>query len=594
VAGVRCLSSSRQWPRVHSGIAALAAFGSPRGAKPRLPPMQMDASLVLTTLAAAGAAGAAGPTALRRWQLSRAKHRSLSGHARIARAIARLVPGYAYDEAAFFAVDGAPAEVRAARRLGLLRLAAEARERHPRSLAATEAARPLISDLQFTGRYRVPFPFGPVLRRHLGVGAFAQATEGFEIEDLDGRRFIDLTGSYGVNVFGHAFYKRCIEEGHAKAAALGAVLGPYHPVVLANVRRIAELAGMDEVSLHMSGTEAVMQAVRLARYHTGRSHVVRFCGAYHGWWDDVQPGPGNPGPPTRTYTLEEMSERTLAVLATRRDIACVLVNPIQALHPNRPAPTDSALIEGRRDMHFDRAAYTAWLARLREVCTRRGIALVMDEVFMGFRLAPGGAQQHFGVRADLVTYGKTLGGGLPVGVLAGRAAWMRRFRDDRPADICFARGTFNAHPHVMGAMDAFLTRLATPEVQALYEGADERFDAYVARLNARLEAEALPLRIANLQSVWTVLCTAPSRYHWMLQFYLRAHGLWLSWVGSGRIVWPLNLDEATFETFCDRFVAAATAMRADGWWWQAPQASGRAMRRGVLFEMLGHRFGLRG
>ena len=97
---------------------------------------------------------------------------------------------------------------------------------------------------------------------------------------------------------------------------------------------------MDEVSFHMSGTEAVMQAVRLARYHARRSHIVRFCGAYHGWWNDVQPGLGNPSPVRETYTLAEMYERTLHVLRTRRDIACVLVNPLQALHPNAgPRPT---------------------------------------------------------------------------------------------------------------------------------------------------------------------------------------------------------------------------------------------------------------
>jgi glutamate-1-semialdehyde 2,1-aminomutase len=164
----------------------------------------------------------------------------------------------------------------------------------------------------------------------------------------------------------------------------------------------------------MSGTEAVMQAVRLARYHTRRTHLVRFCGAYHGWWEDVQPGPGNPAPPRETYTLKDMDERSLQVLRTRRDVACVLVNPLQALHPNANAPGDSSLVDSSRRAGFDRAAYTAWLKRLREVCSERGIVLIFDEVFLGFRLAPGGAQEYFGVRADLVTYGKTLGGGLPV------------------------------------------------------------------------------------------------------------------------------------------------------------------------------------
>ena len=102
--------------------------------------------------------------------------------------------------------------------------------------------------------------------------------------------FHDLTGSYGVNIFGNDFYKECIAEGEKRAHALGPVLGSYHPVVTDNVRRLCEISGLDEVSFHMSGTEAVMQAVRLARYHTRRTHLVRFAGAYHGWWGDVQPG----------------------------------------------------------------------------------------------------------------------------------------------------------------------------------------------------------------------------------------------------------------------------------------------------------------
>ena len=239
---------------------------------------------------------------------------------------------------------------------------------------------------------------------------------------------------------------------------------PYHPVVADNVRRLKEISGLDEVSFHMSGTEAVMQAVRLARYHTRRSHLVRFCGAYHGWWGDVQPGVGNPLPARETYTLKDMSEDALHVLRTRNDIACVLVNPLQALHPNGSAPADTSLVDSARHAQFDKATYAEWLKRLRAVCTERNIVLIFDEVFVGFRLAPGGAQEYFGVRADLVTYGKTVGGGFPVGVVCGRNDLMKRFRDDRPADICFARGTFNSHPVVMGAMNEFLRHLETPQV----------------------------------------------------------------------------------------------------------------------------------
>ena len=236
-----------------------------------------------------------------------------------------------------------------------------------------------------------------------------------------------MTGSYGVNVFGYDFYKECIDAGAARVRKLGPVLGAYHPLTSQNVQRLLATSGLDEVSFHMSGTEAVMQAVRLARYHTRRSHLVRFCGAYHGWWGDVQPGVGNPVAARETYTLKDMDAAALKVLRTRRDIACVLVNPLQALHPNTGAPGDSTLLDSGRKAHFDRGAYTTWLKDLREVCTERGIALIFDEVFVGLRLAPGGAQEYFGLRADMVTYGKTVAGGLPVGVLCGRHELMRRF-----------------------------------------------------------------------------------------------------------------------------------------------------------------------
>jgi glutamate-1-semialdehyde 2,1-aminomutase len=545
----------------------------------------MTETLALSALAAAAAASVL--PLHRRLQLSRAKHPSLTGHARMAKRVAALVPGYAYDEAAFFGCDSAPAEVVAQRRDGFRRLAATLEARHPRSVALTRQARESVSDLQFTGAYRVPFPFSRYLRQHLAIGSFVERTTGVTMTDLDGVEFIDLTGSYGVNVFGHDFYKSCIAEGSARAAALGPVLGSYHPAVAFNVEELRRISGLDEVSFHMSGTEAVMQAVRLARYHTRRPYLVRFCGAYHGWWDDVQPGPGNPMPPGRTYTLREMDERTLQVLRTRRDIACVLVNPLQALHPNAPAPGDSGLVDSSRTAHFDRPAYTAWLQRLREVCTERGIVLIFDEVFLGFRLAPGGAQAYFGVKADLVTYGKTLGGGLPVGVVCGRRDLMKRYREDRPADICFARGTFNSHPYVMTAMQVFLERLRTPALLALYEGLDETWSSRAAHLNERLAAAGLPVRVANLSTVWTVLYTQPSRYNWMLQFYLREQRLALSWVGSGRLIFSLNFTEADVDEVARRFVAAAEAMRADGWWHQAG-LSNQAIRRGVLREMLAH------
>jgi glutamate-1-semialdehyde 2,1-aminomutase len=549
------------------------------------------AMLALSALAAIALAMAL--LALRtRLELSRAKHRSLSGHVRMARRVAALIPFYDYDEAHFFRCDDAPAEIAARRRAGFMRLADLYRERFAQTIARTAEVAAGISDLQFTDAYRVPFQFSRFVRAHLTAGAFVQSSDGVTLTDLDGNHSYDLTGSYGVNVLGYDFYKDCMERGQARVRELGPVLGAYHPVIAANVERLKEISGLDEVSFHMSGTEAVMQAVRLARYHTRRSHVVRFCGAYHGWWGDVAPGLGNPMPAHETYTLAEMSDATLRVLRRRRDIACVLVNPLQGLHPNAGAPADSGLVDSSRAAHFDRAAYTDWLARLRAVCSERNIVLIFDEVFVGFRIAAGGAQEYFGVAADLVTYGKTLGGGLPIGVLCGRKALMKRFRDDRPADVCFARGTFNSHPYVMAAMHEFLERLAMPEVRALYRDLDAVWDRRAQRLNQRLRDERLPVQVANLSSIWTVCYTQPSRYNWMLQYYLRAEGLALSWIGTGRLIFSLNYTDADFDAVADRIVAAARAMQQDGWWWSDPKTTNKSIKRRILREIIAHRFSL--
>ena len=537
-----------------------------------------------TTWLSLGALATLAPSIYQRLQLSRAKHRSLAGHSRMAKRLARWLPGYHFDEQMFFQCDNSPRDVQERRRDAFYKIAGVLQARHPLSIEASASARVHISDMQFISAYRVPFQFSPLVQEHLKVGSFLQSATGVHVTDLDGQSFYDLTGSYGVNVFGVDFYKKTMSEGLALTQELGPVLGAYHPCVTRTVARLKHISGMDEVSFHMSGTEAVMQAVRLARYHTRRKNLVRFCGAYHGWWEDVQPGPGNPMPPRETYTLSDMSERSLDVLRTRKDIACVLVNPLQALHPNVNAPGDSTLVDSSRKAAYDRQAYTTWLHQLRQVCTERGIALIFDEVFLGFRLAKGGAQEYFGVQADMVTYGKTLGGGFPVGVVCGKANWMHRFHPDRPADICFARGTFKEHPAVMGAMSAFLDQLETPEITALYEGLDERWNARAQRFNDTMQSHGLPLRAANMSSVWTLYYTQPRRYNWMLQYYLRVQGLALSWVGTGRLIFSLNYSDADFDAVLQRFVIAATQMQSDGWWWTSPELTNKSIRRSILKE----------
>ncbi|MEM8768703.1 MAG: aminotransferase class III-fold pyridoxal phosphate-dependent enzyme [Pseudomonadota bacterium] len=525
-----------------------------------------------------------------RLRLSRAKHPSIAGHAKISKRLARLLPFYEYTAETAFASDGAASEVVAKRRQAFDQLADSLAAAAPKTIAASNALEPHLSDMQFTNAYRVPFQYRRLAAERFPPGALAVATDGVKIQNLDGNWSYDVGGSYGVNLLGYDFYKGCIERAAERVRDLGPVLGPYHQIIAENVRLLREISGLDQVSFHMSGTEAVMQAVALARYHTGKTHLVQFTGAYHGWWDGVQPGVGGQRRTSDVYLLEDMSEATLKVLRTRKDIACVLVNPLQALHPNRSATNDAMLIASDRSAGFDREGYQAWLQALRRICTKRGIVLLFDEVFVGFRLGLGGAQEYFGVKADMVTYGKSLGGGLPVGVVCGKAHLMRRYKANNPADICFARGTFNSHPYVLAAMNEFLRYATSAEFARDIALADGLWSARAANLNDRFQEAGVPIRVHNLSSIWILTYEQPGRYNWMLQYYLRAEGLALAWVGTGRFIFSHNYTDADFEAVADRFVSAATRMRADGWW-SAPEAlSNGAIKKQVFRETLASRF----
>jgi len=434
----------------------------------------------------------------------------------------------------------------------------------------------------------VPFQFSRFVREHLSAGAFVQSSSGVTLTDLDGNRFYDLTGSYGVNVFGYDFYKECIEAGTQRVRDLGPVLGAYHPVIATNVQRLKEISGQDEVSFHMSAQRRLCKRCGLPLPHKPVSFGA-FLRRLSWMVGGCATGYRQSRPSGEYLHFERHVEDSLRVLRNRRDIACVLINPLQALHPNAGAFSDSSLVDSARCTNFDKEAYTDWLKRLRAVCTERNIVLIFDEVFVGFRLALGGAQEYFGIRADIVTYGKTLGGGLPIGVVCGRKDLMKRYRDDRPADICFARGTFNSHPYVMGAMSAFLERIESPEIRKLYGTLDSVWNNRAEQFNRRLRDEGLPVQVANMSSIWSVVYTRPSRYNWMLQYYLRAEGLALSWIGTGRFIFSLNYTDADFEAVTSKFVTAARAMQQDGWWWSYPLATNTSIRRQILREMVVHR-----
>ena len=507
----------------------------------------------------------------------------------MSRLAARLVPYYEYDGDTAFACDGAAGDIVARRKAAYSRLRDALGSKAPNSLDVSRALEPAISDLQFTNANRVPFQFRSLVR-DLPVANVAVETRGVKIRDMDDNWSYDVGGSYGVNLLGYDFYKQCMERAVARMAELGPVLGPYHPLLAENVEYLKRCSGLDEVSFHMSGTEAVMQAVRLARYHTGRTHLVMSCGSYHGWWDGVQPGVGSHRALRDAYMLKDLSEDTLYVLRTRDDIACVLVNPLQALHPNTGASSDATLINSERSAMPDREAYRQWLLELRKVCDEKSIVLIFDEVFVGFRLGLRGAQEYFGVNADMVTYGKTIGGGFPVGVLTGKAKYMRRYKEQQPVDVCFARGTFNSHPYVLAAMNEFLRHVWSDDFALSGPAENARWDGYVADLNQQLEDKGLPLQVRNLSSVWTFLFTAVSRYNWMLQYYLRAEGLALSWVGTGRFIFSHNYTDSDMADVSSRIIRAAQKMKGDGWWYAPPGTSNQSIRKQVLREMLAQRF----
>ncbi len=509
--------------------------------------------------------------------------------------LSRLLSGWvkanSYTEETFFKADGADGDTVARRHHALNRLAGYLHERYPKSIIWSNTIRDGLSDLRFTDAGRVPFPFARLMQEKFNLCSVVTASEGPKLLDIDGHWSLDVTGSYGVNVAGYDQYKEWMERGWERVKDLGPVLGPLHPIVADNIAMLKGISKLDEVSFHMSGTEAVMAAIRLARFNTHRKSIVCFSGAYHGWWDGVQPGLGSEREINDCITLKDLNPASLdAIRKRRKDIAGVLVNPIQSFHPNSPPPSDAILLTSDvRKTEAAHAPYAQWLRQLREVCTACDIPLIFDEVYSGFRLAPGGAQEYFGVQADMLIYGKTVGGGMPIGVCCGKKDLMRRFDPDHPMRLAYVIGTFSAHPHVMGAMNEFLRWVTKPQTVQLYDDANQHCAAWATSLNRDLAERALPLRIVNLTTVWTILFLQPGRYNWLLQYYLRAEDVTLSWVGTGRCLSNMAFEPEDYAELHTKLIAAASRMKQDGWWLAGLDQPERrkAMKSRLAWEMIG-------
>jgi len=510
---------------------------------------------------------------------------------KLSRHLARWVKSRPYSDEGFFRADGAGEPWVERRKAAIDRLSRRLAAGHPRSTAWGDSVRDGLSDLRFTDASRVPFPFARFMRERFSLCSVVTESKGPWLCDLDGNWTLDVGGSYGLNVAGYARYAEWMSRGLERVKALGPVLGPLHPIVSENIALLRSVSRLDEVSFHMSGTEAVMSAVRLARFNTRRKLIVCFAGAYHGWWDGVQPGLGSERGIDDCLTLKDLHPAALDVLRRRAgEIAGVLVNPMQSFHPNSPPPSDAILMtSGMRKTEESVEPYARWLQDLRIICSEHGIPLIFDEVYTGFRLAPGGAQEYFGVQADMVVYGKTVAGGMPIGVVCGKAALMRRFDPERPMRMAYVVGTFSAHPVVMGAMNEFLRWVRTPEAARAYADMNEGCARWALATNRDLAAEELPLRVVRLGTVWTVLFTAPGRYHWLLQYYWRAEGITLGWVGTGRCLASMDFTEKDYDALRTKLLEAARRMRADGWWLTATDHPGRerSMRTGLMREVVG-------
>jgi glutamate-1-semialdehyde 2,1-aminomutase len=479
--------------------------------------------------------------------------------------VSKILPKYTIDEANFFDCDGCGPEVAERRRGAIQKLSDAWKKKYPKCHEFSAELKKMISDLRFTSARCFP-AFNAVVNDYLDPSMAVDRTDGVDVVDLDGNSLMDISGSYGVNVCGYEMYKEFIETGWATASKQGLFLGSLDNTVLDNIGMLRKVSGQDEVSFHMSGTEAVMCAVRVARFNTNKKLVVTFGGAYHGWWDGMQPVAGNERVPFDVLCLKDMSALALTTIKLRgSEIAAVLVNPLQCFHLNQSPPSDPVLSTNNRKVG-PAPGYKEWLHKLRKTCTDAGVVLIFDEVYTGFRLHPRGAQGAYNVQADIVCYGKTLGGGLPIGVVCGPKVLMARGDTKKAARINYVIGTFAAHPFVMGTMNAFLKWSETPETVASYDTMHENIDYFISTANATFKNKGYPIEVTNWYSVWSILYTEPGRYHWMFQYYLKDAGVNLSWVGTGRLLFSLNWQRADYDRLLERMLVACEGMKQGGWW----------------------------
>ena len=356
-------------------------------------------------------------------------------------------------------------------------------------------------------QYRIPLAdnrvsagFRPKLKE-ITYPILAKSAKGSRFTDVDGNEYIDVTMGFGVNLFGHS--PEFLEKPLLDQMRQGVLVGPQSPLAGRVAEKFCELTGNDRVAFVNSGTEAIMTAMRLARAATKRSKVVIFAGSYHGHFDGVlarstttgESVPVAPGVPASLtadlVVLDYGTDESLRwIQAHGRELAAVFVEPVQSRYPN--------------------VQPKVFIQALRRTTAETGCALVFDEVITGFRAGLRGAQGFYGVRADIATYGKILGGGFPIGAVAGNARFLDyidggfwQFGDESfpGSEMTFFAGTFCKHPLAMAACLEVLERLKAIGAQEI-QGLNQRTEAMVGRLNAFFQKRGAPLEIVRFASLF--------------------------------------------------------------------------------------------
>jgi amino acid adenylation domain-containing protein len=390
------------------------------------------------------------------------------------------------------------------------------------SKAFTQQHRQTLADPRVVSGFRPEW-------KEMVYSLVSSRSKGSKLWDIDGNEYIDLVNGFGPTMFGHApeFVLKALQEQMNE----GFAIGPQTPLAGKAADLLTQLTGTDRVTFCNTGSEAVMAAMRIARTVTGRDRVVFFAGDYHGQFDEVlvkqlkrkgeflsQPAaPGIPRANLGNVTvLDYGTDDALQYIEQHADeLAAVLIEPVQSRHPNLQ-PKE-------------------FLLRVREITRQSGTAFIFDEVVNGFRIHPRGAQGYYGIDADLVTYGKVIGGGMPIGILAGKAAFMDaldggawKFGDASvpEAGVTFFAGTFVRHPLTMAALCATLEHIRDAGV-ALYDSLNQRATQFAQQLNEVFTRRGAPLHLDACGSVMYVGIPLEVRFGGLLFYLLREKGVFI-------------------------------------------------------------------